>query len=97
MRKPAEIFPPGEFIQDELDARNWTDEDLAYAMTLPSEGRDEYAKNLFCVQFLIACSDDSRVLMGDDTASRLGRAFGTGKELWINVESQWREYCKQRN
>ena len=28
-RMPAEVFPPGEFIQEELDARNWTQSDLA--------------------------------------------------------------------
>ena len=26
---PAEIFPPGEFIKDELEARGWLQEDLA--------------------------------------------------------------------
>jgi HTH-type transcriptional regulator/antitoxin HigA len=28
-RVPAEVFPPGEFIREELDARGWTQEDLA--------------------------------------------------------------------
>ena len=28
-RSPAEVFSPGEFIRDELDARGWTQGDLA--------------------------------------------------------------------
>ena len=27
--KPAEVFPPGEFIRDELEARQWSQADLA--------------------------------------------------------------------
>ena len=28
-RKPAEVFPPGEFLREELEARGWTQGDLA--------------------------------------------------------------------
>ena len=26
---PAEVFPPGDFIREELEERDWTQEDLA--------------------------------------------------------------------
>lgn len=29
IRTPAEVFPPGEFVKDELIERNWTQSDLA--------------------------------------------------------------------
>ena len=35
MRIPAEIFPPGEFIREELEARNWTQGDLAEILDRP--------------------------------------------------------------
>jgi len=34
-RVPAEIFPPGEFIREELEARGWTQGDLAHIMGRP--------------------------------------------------------------
>jgi HTH-type transcriptional regulator/antitoxin HigA len=34
-RVPAEVFPPGEFIREELDARGWTQGDLAQIMDRP--------------------------------------------------------------
>src|ERR1700732_1298357 len=34
-RTPAEVFAPGEFIRDELDARGWTQGDLAQIMGRP--------------------------------------------------------------
>ena len=32
---PAQIFPPGEFIQEELESRGWTQEELAEIMGRP--------------------------------------------------------------
>jgi transcriptional regulator with XRE-family HTH domain len=34
--KPAEVFPPGEFIHDELKERGWTQGDLADIMGRPA-------------------------------------------------------------
>jgi HTH-type transcriptional regulator / antitoxin HigA len=34
-RTPAEVFPPGEFIHEELEARGWTERDLARIMDMP--------------------------------------------------------------
>ena len=41
--KPAEVFPPGEFIREELEARQWTQADLAqvtHPATLSPPGRE---------------------------------------------------------
>ena len=34
-RVPAEVFLPGEFIRDELEARGWTQTDLAEVLGRP--------------------------------------------------------------
>lgn len=34
-RVPAEVFPPGELIREELEARGWTQTDLAEILGRP--------------------------------------------------------------
>ena len=34
-RRPAEVFPPGEYIGDEVEARGWTQEDFARVLGRP--------------------------------------------------------------
>ena len=41
---PAEVFPPGYIIQDELEARGWTQEDLAAIMRRPLQAINEIIK-----------------------------------------------------
>jgi HTH-type transcriptional regulator / antitoxin HigA len=75
-RTPAEVFPPGEFIRDELEARGWTQGDLAQIM-----GRPEPAINLII--------NDKRGIT-PDTATELAGAFGTSPEFWLNLENAYR-------
>ena len=35
-RAPAEVFPPGEFLQDELAARGWTQTEFAEIIGRPT-------------------------------------------------------------
>lgn len=73
---PVEAFPPGEFIKDELEARGWEQRDLAEIMGRPER----------LVSELIA---GKRALTAE-TALQLGQAFGTGAQLWLNLESAYR-------
>jgi len=73
---PAEVFPPGEFIQDELDARGWTQRDLAEIMG--------------CSHRLVNEIVRARRSITPETACKLGEAFGTSAELWLNLESSYR-------
>ena len=73
---PAEVFPPGEFIKEELDARGWTQSDLATIIARPLQAVNEVISG-------------KRGLTAD-TARALGEAFETGPELWMNLESAWR-------
>ena len=80
---PAEAYAPGAFIQDELKARGWTQHDLAEIM-----GRSDRL-----VRELIA----GKRALTPETAQRLGQAFGTGAQLWINLESAYRRLDANTN
>ncbi len=84
MREPAETFPPGQFIQDELHARDWSTRDLAERM-----GGDYIDRNQCCVELLIGAPDKGMIL-DEDTANGLARAFGTSVEFWENLDRAWR-------
>ena len=72
-RKPAEVFPPGEFIRDELEERGWTQFDLAKIV-----GRPLPAINLII---------SGKKSVTPETAIGLGSAFGTSPEFWLNLET----------
>jgi plasmid maintenance system antidote protein VapI len=69
------------YIADELEARGWTEEDLAREMG------GELHYNLCAFAFLknATCV---HLHMGD-FANRLGKAFGTSAEVWVNIDEQF--------
>lgn len=71
----AEIFPPGEFLRDELDARGWSQTELAEIIGRPVR----------LVNEIIA----GKRTITPETAIQLGESLGTGPELWMNLESQY--------
>jgi HTH-type transcriptional regulator/antitoxin HigA len=75
-RIPAEVFPPGEFVRDELEARGWTQTDLAEILGRPRR----------LVNEIIA----GKKSITPETAQGLGEAFGTDPLLWLNIESAYR-------
>ncbi len=75
-RKPAEVFPPGDFVREELEARAWTQSDLAEILGRP----------LKTVSQIIS----GRKAVTPETAKGLADAFGTSAELWMNLESAYR-------
>lgn len=75
-RSPAEVFPPGEFINEELDARGWTQIELAEVLGRPAR----------LVSELLA----GKRAITPETAKELGCAFGTGPEFWMNLERDYR-------
>ena len=74
-RIPAEVFPPGEFLKEELDERGWTQQELADIMDRPPRVISE----------IIA----AKRAITPETAQGLGDALGTGPEYWMNLESQF--------
>ena len=86
MREPAETFPPGEFIKEELAARSWTTADLAQRM-----GGDPAVDQL-AVELTIECgAEEKDLLMGREMAEGLSRAFGQSVQFWENLDRAWRD------
>lgn len=72
-RQMAEVFPPGDILQEELEARGWTQTDLAEIV----------GKSVRLVNEVIA----GKRAVTPDTARALADAFGTSAQFWMNLES----------
>jgi HTH-type transcriptional regulator / antitoxin HigA len=76
-RRPvAEVFPPGDVIREELEARGWTQSDLAAIL-----GRPFQMVNAIC---------NGRKAITPQTARELEAAFGASAEFWMNLEIAYR-------
>ena len=71
----AEIFPPGEYLKDELEARGWTQSQFARIIGRPIQVVNAIIK--------------SKKSITAPTAAAIAAAFGTSAELWMNLESTW--------
>jgi len=74
--RPAEVFPPGEFIREELEARGWTQADLAAIL----------GRTTAMVSEIIT----GKRGISTRTANELAAAFGTTPELFINLQASYR-------
>lgn len=74
-RVPAEVFPPGEFLREELEAREWSQQELADILDRPPR----------LISELIA----GKRAITPETAKGLADAFGTSPDYWMNLESQY--------
>ncbi len=73
---PIELFHPGEYIAEELEARGWS--------------QAQFAKKLGCSPSTVSriISGEARItpLMAD----LIGACFGTDAELWLSLERFYR-------
>lgn len=75
MRRPAEVFPPGEFLRDELDERGWTQADFAEIIGRPTT--------------LVNDILTGKRRVSPELAQAFGAALGTSADLWMNLESAY--------
>ena len=73
--KPAEVFPPGEYLRDELEVRGWTQGQFAKIIGRP----------LQTVNGII----NGKTAITAQTAKEIATAFGTSAELWINLQGSY--------
>jgi HTH-type transcriptional regulator / antitoxin HigA len=75
-RTPAEVFPPSEFIREELEARGWTVGELARIMDMPLGKIDKLV------------TGNQRIT--PETARGLSNAFGDGDpHYWMNLDAAY--------
>lgn len=75
-RTAAEVFRPGEYIREELEARHWTQSDLAAVLKRPLQAVNEII--------------NGKKRITAETAKELSAAFGTSADFWLNLESIYR-------
>ena len=80
---PAEVFPPGEFLQDELETRDWSQADLA----------DILGKDTKTVSEIIL----GKRRITPEMARLLSQALETSPQVWLNLESQYQLYKSERS
>lgn len=73
---PAEVFPPGEIIKIELEARGWIQADLAEVMERPLQTINEII--------------GARKRVTEETAKELEAALGIDAEFWLRTEALYR-------
>lgn len=76
MRAPAEVFPAGEYLADELDARGWSQEDFAGIIGRP-------------VQFVSEIINGKKEIT-PESAAQIGAALGSTAETWLNLQARFR-------
>jgi HTH-type transcriptional regulator/antitoxin HigA len=80
---PDMISTPGEILKDEMEARGLVQKDLAAILGWPVKLVSEIISGVKQIT--------------PQTALELGAALGTGPELWINLEANYRlVLAKQR-
>lgn len=74
-RTAAEVFPPGEYLKDELEARGWTQAEFAEIIGRPPR----------VVSEVIA----GKRAISPDTAKEFAAALGTSAQFWMNLETAY--------
>lgn len=69
-------IPPGEILQEELDARGMTQRELASRMTKPPQAVNEIIRG--------------KKAITPETALGLEKALGIPAEFWVNLEATYR-------
>ena len=80
--RPARILPPGRLIRREIEARGWTQRQLAEIMGRPVQAITEIVRGTKQIT--------------PETARELAAAFGTSAEVWLNLETAYRLALAER-
>ena len=75
---PAEAFPPGEFLRDELAERGWAEGEFAEIIGRPVQAVSEIL--------------NGKKEITPETAVAIGAALGTSAELWVNLQATYHLY-----
>jgi addiction module HigA family antidote len=81
--EPARILTPGRILSRELDARGWTQKDLAKIMNRPPQAINEIIKGTKQIT--------------PETAYDLSETLGTSPNFWANLESKYRLHLAKKD
>lgn len=79
---PARVPPPGRILMRELEARGWTQKDLAEITGRPIQTINEIIQ--------------AKKQITPETALELAEAFSTSAEFWINLEANYRLHLAKK-
>ncbi len=79
---PARAVPPGRIVNREIEARGWTQKDLAAIMGRPTQAINEII--------------NGNKSITPETAVELAAAFGTSPALWLNLEASYQLHLAQQ-
>ncbi len=79
----AKAFPPGDFIKEELEAREWTQQSLAEII-----GRQTS---------VVSAVVNGKRAISLDIATELSSAFGTSVDYWMNLEKSYQQFVRSRS
>ena len=82
-RIPAEAFPVGSFIKEEMDARGWDVEDVVLRM-----GGDQISG--CALDFLLA--EIPEIILDVETSQKLGKAFSVSPEFFLNLDRSYHDW-----
>lgn len=80
---PAEVCPPGDILIEELEARGWTQKDLAEIMQRPVQTINEIVKGVKQIT--------------PETALQLAEVFETSPQFWLNLENNYRLHLAHKD
>ncbi len=78
---PARVPAPGRILSRELEARDWTQKDLAAIMGRPVQTINEIIWGILQIT--------------PETAIELSQALGTTPEFWTNLEAKYRDFSQR--
>lgn len=79
---PAEVFPPGEYLRDELDERGWTVTEFAGIVDRPIQAISEIL--------------NGKKEITTETAFEFSEALGTSPDLWLNLQTNYRLFLARQ-
>jgi HTH-type transcriptional regulator/antitoxin HigA len=79
----AQAFPPGDFIKEELEARDWSQQSLAEIM-----GRQTS---------VVSAIVNGKRAISLDIATELSSALGTSVDYWMNLEKSYQQFMRSRS
>lgn len=92
-RIPAQCWPVGHFLAEEMRERGWSCADVAERM-----GGTAYQRRVWelTVDLILHCSDEPDIVIGQETCDALGAAFGVHPSFWSNLNESYQTWRKVR-